>query len=155
MTPTRKCETRPPCCRAGDVKSAILQRSARQSHAPLASRELGVALGLLDMLMAEVLSMPGCVAACGVEAFLPHVQACRVTRSYGPSLRRQLCQSQSIQWCQDKRGIEVGTAPSASMLRRTSAFVAFRLLWRHLPRPVSSKMLILCKSAIADCDHLS
>jgi hypothetical protein len=97
MTPTHKCETRPPCCWAGDGDVAIIQRSARQSRAPLASGELGVALGLLDTLMAEVVSMPGCMAARGVEAFLQYVQVCRMTTSHGPSMRGQLGRSQRIQ----------------------------------------------------------
>jgi hypothetical protein len=42
----------------GDGKSAIIQRSARQSCVPLASCASGVALGLLAMLTAEVVSRP-------------------------------------------------------------------------------------------------
>jgi hypothetical protein len=77
---------------------------------------MGVALGLLDTLIAEVLSMPGCVAACGVEAFLQHVQVCHVSTSHGSSMRRPLCRSQKILWSQRKRGIKIDTAPLATML---------------------------------------
>jgi hypothetical protein len=102
MTPTRKCEMRPPCCWAGDVKSAIIQRSGRPSSVPLASGTLGVALGLRQS--AALANMPGCLAACGVEAFLQHVQVCRVTTSYGPSMRRQLCRSQREYYGAKTRG---------------------------------------------------
>jgi hypothetical protein len=68
MTLTPKCATQPPCCWVEGAESPIIQRSGRQSCVPLASGVLGVALGLLNTLMAEVVSsprnMPECSAAC-------------------------------------------------------------------------------------------
>jgi hypothetical protein len=58
MTPTRKCEMRPPCGWAADGDATPIQRSGCQSCVLPASGVLSVALGLLNTLWAEGDSSP-------------------------------------------------------------------------------------------------